>query len=119
MSAHAEDSLLAAVPYAFDIDIVCEIPDLLGRVNGVCVIAAGRSDKSNEPYRTLTVGIQDGVWDCLKRERSLHNSSIIEHDVHTAPIIQILDHSLDIGFFRDITFDCLDSGRIGQNGVDL
>lgn len=38
--AHAQDSVLATEPNAFDIDVVGKIPDLLGSVNGIGILAA-------------------------------------------------------------------------------
>jgi len=55
MFAHTENGVLAAEPDAFDVDVVCEIPDLLGGVDGVCVVAARERDRSSESYCTLTL----------------------------------------------------------------
>ena len=34
---------------------------------------------------------------------SVHDACIVEHDVDTAPSIEVVDESLDIGFLGDVT----------------
>lgn len=64
---------------------------------------------------------------------AVHDTGVVEHDVHTAPAIETLDHGLHVGFFGDIAFhrvdsadhvrghflcfvDCFGQGRFGDIG---
>lgn len=38
VSAKGENGMLGAVPYALDVDVVREVPDLVGGVDGVCIV---------------------------------------------------------------------------------
>ena len=48
---------------------------------------------------------------------NMHDSCVIEDYVDAAPGIEVGDHSLDVGFFGDVTFDGFEMGWIGKNFV--
>ncbi len=49
----------------------------------------------------------------------VHDACIVENDIDATPGVEVRDHSCDIRFFRDVTFDGLETGRLGKNLVDF
>lgn len=77
--AKTGDGMLASEPDTLDVDVLSQVPDLLGGVEGVCVVC-------------------------------VHDTGVVEDDIHATPGVQMVDHGLDIGFFGNVTFYRLDFG---------
>lgn len=77
MFAKAQDGVFTAEPDTFDVDCLSQVPDLLGRVNGVGVVG-------------------------------VHDTGIVEHDVHATPGVEMIDQCGDVGFLGNVTDFCLD-----------
>lgn len=87
--SQATDSMLAAEPHALDINVLGQVPDVLGTLLGVAVLC-------------------------------VHDTGIVEHDVDTAPGVEVADGGLNIGFFGYVDDERLELAlSCGDDLLDL
>ena len=104
MLAETEDGVLAAEPYAFNVDGVCKVPDLLWRVNGISILRVHDAGIIEENIKT-TPRVD------LVGSRLAFASSVVLNQRTT----YMLDHGLYIGLLGDIGDLGLDSLGFGHN----
>ena len=87
MAAEGEDRVLAAVPHPLDVDVVREVPDCFGGVDGVVVLCVSAEERA--------VGWREGYL-CV------HDTGIVEDHIQPSPLIHRLDHGLHLVLFGHI-----------------